>query len=97
MVDDPRSAQGRIHELAFVLAGAVVATLAGAKNFAEAGRKAADLSQELLKKLGAEWEVVRKPIRPAFQWKLRLTAGANPPPARFSTPARSIKLPTILQ
>jgi predicted transposase YbfD/YdcC len=56
LVDDPRSAQGKRHELNFVLAVAVVATLAGAKNYAEMGRRAADLSQELLAKLGAKWD-----------------------------------------
>jgi predicted transposase YbfD/YdcC len=54
-IDDPRDPRGRQYRIGFVLAVAVVATLAGAKNYAEIARKAADLPQELLRKLGAKW------------------------------------------
>lgn len=52
---DPRSPQGKRHELVCVLACAVVATLAGATNFRQLGSHAADLPQSLLEKLGARW------------------------------------------
>ena len=52
---DPRSPQGKIHELVFVLACAVVATLAGATCYQEMGRQIADFDQSLLEKLGASW------------------------------------------
>ena len=54
-VTDPRSPQGIQHALEFVLTICVVATLAGAKNYAEIARHAADMPQSLLKKLGAAW------------------------------------------
>ena len=54
-VTDPRSPQGIQHLLQFVLAVCVVAMLAGAKNYREIASHAADISQSLLKKLGAEW------------------------------------------
>jgi len=52
---DPRSPQGRIHELAFVLGCAVVATLAGATNYRQLASEVADLPQSLLAELGARW------------------------------------------
>src|SRR6266545_4459117 len=52
---DPRSPQGKIHELVFVLACAVVATLAGATCYRELGSQVADFDQSLLEKLGAGW------------------------------------------
>ena len=58
-VTDPRSPQGKQHALEFVLAVCVVAMLAGAKNYAEIARHAADMPQPLLKKLGAEWSWFR--------------------------------------
>ncbi len=54
-VRDPRDRRGKQHALAFVLAVCVVATLAGAKNYAEIARRARDMPQPLLKKLGAKW------------------------------------------
>ncbi len=54
-VRDPRDPRGKQHALAFVLAVCVVATLAGAKNYAEIARRARDMPQPLLKKLGAKW------------------------------------------
>ena len=54
-VPDPRSPQGMQYSLEFILAVCVVATLAGAANYRELGSHAADMPQELLKKLGAKW------------------------------------------
>jgi predicted transposase YbfD/YdcC len=51
-VTDPRSPQGKVHELRFVLAASVVATLAGASNYREIGSRVNDLSQDLLECLG---------------------------------------------
>ncbi|HEY6424554.1 MAG TPA: transposase family protein [Pseudonocardiaceae bacterium] len=50
---DPRSPQGKQHELVFVLASAVVAVLAGARNYPQLGSVVADLPQSLLAALGA--------------------------------------------
>jgi predicted transposase YbfD/YdcC len=55
-IRDPRDPRGRQHALAFVLAVCVVATLAGSKNYAEIARRARDMPQPLLKKLGAKWD-----------------------------------------
>jgi predicted transposase YbfD/YdcC len=54
-VGDPRDPRGKQYELAFVLAVCVVAALAGAKNYAEIARRARDMPQPLLRKLGAKW------------------------------------------
>ncbi len=54
-VPDPRDPRGKQYALAFVLAVCVVATLAGAKNYAEISRRARDIPQPLLKRLGAKW------------------------------------------
>ena len=54
-VPDPRSRRGRQYPLVFILAVCVVAMLAGAKNYREIGSHAADMPQDLLKKLGAKW------------------------------------------
>ena len=54
-VSDPRKSRGRQYPLGFVLAVCAVATLAGAKNYAEIARRARDMPQPLLKKLGAKW------------------------------------------
>jgi predicted transposase YbfD/YdcC len=58
-VGDPRRERGKQHDLAFVLAVCVVATLSGAKGYSEIARKAKDMSQCLLAKLGAEWDWFR--------------------------------------
>ena|SRR5215475_9388757 len=72
---DPRSPQGRRHELVFVLACAVVATLAGATNYRQIGSQAADLPQPLLAKLGAGWNWFRRrfdsPSEPTLRRVLR--------------------------
>lgn len=54
-IEEPRKEKGRQHELEFVLAVCVVATLAGAKGYSEIARKARDMPPSLLAKLGAEW------------------------------------------
>lgn len=54
-VTDPRSTQGRIYDLVFILAVSLVAVLAGASNFRQIGDQVADLPQSLLRKLGAKW------------------------------------------
>ena len=58
-VADPRSPQGIQHVLEFVLAVCVVAMLAGARNYREIACHAADVPQQLLKKMGAEWNWFR--------------------------------------
>lgn len=45
---DPRSPRGIRHELASVLTITVLAVLAGARNFREAGDRAAELPDDLL-------------------------------------------------
>lgn len=54
-VADRRSPRGRIYGLVFVLAAALVAVLAGAKNFQEITDHVADFPQPLLRKLGGVW------------------------------------------
>ncbi len=56
---DPRSPQGKRHELVCTVACAVVAVLAGACNYREIGSQAADLPQSLLARLGARWNWFR--------------------------------------
>lgn len=51
-VPDQRKRRGRRYLLVFVLAVAVACVLAGAKNFREIGDQAADLPQEVLRRLG---------------------------------------------
>ncbi len=53
-VPDPRRRRGRRYLLVFVLAVAVACVLAGAKNFREIGDQAADLPQEILRRLGGK-------------------------------------------
>jgi predicted transposase YbfD/YdcC len=55
-VPDPRDPRGTRYAISFVLAVCVVATLAGARNYAEIARRARDMPQVLLKKLGAKWD-----------------------------------------
>jgi predicted transposase YbfD/YdcC len=55
-VRDPRNARGRQYLIGFVLAVTVVAALAGAGNYSEIARRARDISQETLIKLGSGWD-----------------------------------------
>lgn len=52
-VTDPRKKRGIRHKQVSILAIAVCAVLSGARNFVAIGEWAADLSQELLKRLGS--------------------------------------------
>ena len=63
-VTDPRNARGRQYLIGFILAVAVVAVLAGAGNYSEIARKAADISQEMLRELGSIWDWHRN----RYQW-----------------------------
>ncbi|WP_460756582.1 transposase family protein, partial [Nocardiopsis oceani] len=54
-ITDPRHSRGVRHHLTTVLAVAVIATLAGARNYRELADQAADLSQDLLWLLGASY------------------------------------------
>jgi predicted transposase YbfD/YdcC len=54
-IRDTRKPQARQYDLVFVLGVSVVANLAGAKGYEEIARKARDMSQALLEKLGAKW------------------------------------------
>jgi predicted transposase YbfD/YdcC len=54
-VRDARKPQARQHDLVFVLGVSVAAILAGAKGYEEIARKARDMSQALLEKIGAKW------------------------------------------
>jgi predicted transposase YbfD/YdcC len=54
-IRDTRKPQARQYDLVFVLGVSVVANLAGAKGYEEISRKALDMSQGLLEKLGAKW------------------------------------------
>jgi predicted transposase YbfD/YdcC len=54
LVPDPRKCRGRRYLMTFVLAVAVACTLAGARNFREAGDHAADLPQDVLARLGGK-------------------------------------------
>jgi predicted transposase YbfD/YdcC len=63
-IEDPRKPKGRQHRMEFVLAVIVVATLAGARNYAEIARRAADIPQELLRDIGSRWDWFRR----CFRW-----------------------------
>ncbi len=63
-IPDPRSRRGKQYSLEFALAVCVVAMLAGAKNYTEIARHAADMPQSLLRKLGAKWNWFRF----RYQW-----------------------------
>lgn len=52
----PRDSRGRQYAMTFILAVCVVATLAGAVNYAEIARRARDIPQPPLKNLGAKWD-----------------------------------------
>jgi predicted transposase YbfD/YdcC len=71
-IDDPRKQKGKQHSLTFVLAVCVVATLAGAKGYSEISRRARDMTQPLLRKLGAEWDWFRSRYKCPSKWTIRL-------------------------
>jgi len=56
-IPDPRRRRGKIYSLSFVLAVVLVAMLTGAKCLRELHRRAADLPQPLLARLGAHWTI----------------------------------------
>lgn len=62
-VPDPRKARGRQYLIGFVLGVSVVAVLAGARNYSEIARKAADISQGMLRELGSPWDWHRNRYR----------------------------------
>jgi len=65
-VPDPRKRRGRRFPLVFILAVAVACALAGARSFREAGDHAADLPQELLRRLdGKPHPLLRRIIAPS--------------------------------
>ena len=65
-VPDPRKRRGRRFLLVFVLAVAVACALAGAKNFCEVGDHAADLPQDVLRRLGGRpHPLLRRIIAPS--------------------------------
>jgi hypothetical protein len=53
---DLRKARGRQYLIGFVLAVTMVAVFAGASNYSEIARRARDVSQEMLMRLGSEWD-----------------------------------------
>ena len=57
---DPRESRSRMYPLSFILAVALVATLAGASNFRQIRDHAADMPPSLLRKVG--WDVVLFPM-----------------------------------
>jgi predicted transposase YbfD/YdcC len=65
-VPDPRRRRGRRYDLVFLLAVAAASALAGARNFREAGDHAADLPQEVLRRLGGRpHPLLRRIIAPS--------------------------------
>ena len=66
LVPDQRKRRGRRYLLVFVLAVAVACVLAGAKSFREIGDQAADLPQEVLRRLGGKpHPLLRRIIAPS--------------------------------
>jgi predicted transposase YbfD/YdcC len=77
-VTDPRNARGRQYLIGFVLAVTVVAVLAGARNYSEIARRAHDISQGMLMRLGAEWDWHRNCFRCPSRSVIRsVLAGIN--------------------
>lgn len=62
-VPDPRKARGKQYLIGFVLGVSVVTVLAGARNYSEIARKAADISQGMLRDLGSPWDWHRNRYR----------------------------------
>ena len=55
LLTDPRNPQGKRHTLVFAVACAVIAVLAGSRNYRQIGSQVTDFSQSLPEKLGATW------------------------------------------
>ena len=70
-VPDPRKRRGRRYLLVFVLAVAVAGVPAGAKNFREIGDQAADLPQEVLRRLGGTRHPLRRKIIAPSEKRIR--------------------------
>lgn len=70
-VRDTRKPQARQYGLVFVLGVSVVANLAGAKGYEEIARKASDMSQALLEKLGAKWNWFKSRYMPPSKATIR--------------------------
>jgi predicted transposase YbfD/YdcC len=70
-VPDPRKRRGRRYDLVFILAVAAACALAGARNFREAGDHAADLPQEILRRLGGRPHPLRRRIIAPSETRIR--------------------------
>ncbi|HEX8008761.1 MAG TPA: transposase family protein [Trebonia sp.] len=70
-VPDPRKRRGRRYLLVFVPAVAAACTLAGAENFREVGDHAADLPQEVLRRLGGRPHPLLRRIIAPSQTRIR--------------------------
>ncbi|WP_045875797.1 ISAs1 family transposase [Pseudofrankia sp. DC12] len=71
-IPDPRRSRGKIYSLSFLLAVILVATLTGAKCPRELHRRAADLPQPLLARLGAPLDHFRGSWRTPSEKTIRL-------------------------
>jgi hypothetical protein len=81
-VPDPRKRRGRRYLLVPVLAVTAACMLAGAKNFREIGDQAADLPQEVQRRLGGTRHPLRRTIIAPSQ-KRRRSGGAGRPGRRW--------------
>ena len=72
-IRDPRKPRGIRHAQVSILAVVICALLSGAKNFIGLGEWAADLSQELLKRLGCRYSETLKKYVPPSEPTLRRT------------------------
>lgn len=70
-IRDPRKRRGIRHQQASLLAVAICAVLAGARNFIAIGEWAAELPQEALQRLGCRWHPVRCCYLPPSEPTLR--------------------------
>ena len=68
---DPRKRRGRRYALVFVLAVATCCALAGAKTYREIGDQAADLSQDVLARLGGRAHPLRRRIIAPSEKRIR--------------------------
>lgn len=71
LIRDTRKPQARQYDHVFVLGISVVASLAGAKGYEEISRKARDMSQALLAKLGAKWNWFKRRYMPPSKATIR--------------------------